>query len=332
MSKQISWGILGTGRIASAFALALNSVEDANLLAVGSREHDSAGRFAQQFNIPKAYSSYAELTQDEDIDVIYVATPHAMHKDNVVMCLQANKAVLCEKPFTINASEAAAVIELARSKRLFLMEAMWTRYIPSIAKLRALLAENIIGEVQLMLAGGAFMPEFDAESYLFNKDLGGGVLLDAGVYMISMASMLFGKPKSIKAIAALGKSGIDEHDAYLLEQENGVIASLYVSLRGQSSPDVTLIGSKGKIYLHPPIFCPSKISVSLYDGSENEYQLPFSSNGYQFEAIEVNRCLQAGQTESKLMPLNESLEIMRTMDEIRNQIQLEYPMEQNADK
>ena len=171
------------------------------------------------------------------------------------------------------------------------------------------------------------MPEYDPDFYLFNRDLGGGVLLDAGVYLISMASMLFGTPKTIKALAGMGKSGVDEHDAYLLEHENGALANLYVSLRGQSSPDVTLIGSKGKIYLHPPIFCPSKLTLSPYDGEDTEFDLPFDSNGYQFEAMEVNRCLQRGEKESELMPLNESLEIMRSMDEIRKQIQLSYPMD-----
>jgi dihydrodiol dehydrogenase / D-xylose 1-dehydrogenase (NADP) len=235
--------------------------------------------------------------------------------------------VLCEKPFMINAAEAESVIQLARSKNLFLMEAMWTRYMPAVTKLRQLLAEETIGDVQIMLAGGAFMPEFDAESYMFNLELGGGVLLDAGVYMISMASMLFGKPLTIKAIAGMGKSGVDEHDGYLLEHTNGALANLYVSLRGQSSPDLTLIGSKGKIYLHPPIFCPSKITLTLYKGKDKSFDLPFVSPGYQFEAMEVNRCIKSGLKESELMPLSESLEIMRTLDEIRRQIHLKYPME-----
>jgi dihydrodiol dehydrogenase / D-xylose 1-dehydrogenase (NADP) len=327
MTKNIAWGILGTGRIARSFAQALQKIGDADLIAVGSRHQDTATDFAREFNVENAYSSYDEVVANKNVDVVYIATPHSLHKDNVIMCLEANKAVLCEKPFTINAAESATIIQLAREKNLFLMEAMWTRYFPAITKLRELLAEDTIGNVQIMLAGGAFMPDFDPDFYLFNPELGGGVLLDAGVYLISMASMLFGTPKTIKAIAGIGKSGVDEHDGYLLEHENGALANLYVSLRGQSSPDVTLIGSKGKIYLHPPIFCPSKLTLSLYDGGETEFDLPFDSNGYQFEAMEVNRCLQDGQKESKLMPLDESLEIMQTMDEIRKQIQLEYPME-----
>ena len=150
---------------------------------------------------------------------------------------------------------------------------------------------------------------------------------DAGVYMISMASMLFGKPSSIRALADLGKTGVDEHDAYLLEHDSGALANLYVSLRGQSSPDLTLLGSKGKIYLHPPIFCPAKLTLDTYNGESESFDLPFSANGYQFEIEEVNSCLRQGLTESRLMPLDETLEIIRTMDEIRRQIGLKYPME-----
>ncbi|MFT5133194.1 MAG: dihydrodiol dehydrogenase / D-xylose 1-dehydrogenase (NADP) [Gammaproteobacteria bacterium] len=327
MSKTVRWGILGAGRIANWFAKSLRQVSDAELVAIASRQQDTATQFATKFGIDKAYASYAELVDDDEVDVVYIATPHALHKENVIMCLEANKAVLCEKPFMINAAEAESVIQLARSKNLFLMEAMWTRYMPAVTKLRQLLAEETIGDVQIMLAGGAFMPEFDAESYMFNLELGGGVLLDAGVYMISMASMLFGKPLTIKAIAGMGKSGVDEHDGYLLEHTNGALANLYVSLRGQSSPDLTLIGSKGKIYLHPPIFCPSKITLTLYKGKDKSFDLPFVSPGYQFEAMEVNRCIKSGLKESELMPLSESLEIMRTLDEIRRQIHLKYPME-----
>ncbi len=327
MPDKIAWGILGTGGIASSFATALQTVDDADLIAVGSRCQETADKFSGEFNIRRAYPGYRELLEDQDVDVVYIATPHSLHRDNVILCLEAGKAVLCEKPLTINASEAETIIQLARRKDLFLMEAMWTRYIPAVTKLRDLLAEEVIGNVQIMLAGGAFMPEFDPDYYLFNPELGGGVLLDAGVYLISMASMLFGKPAGIKAIAKIGSTGVDEHDGYLLEHANGALASLYVSLRGRSSPDVTLIGSKGRIYLHPPIFCPAKLTLSIYDGEETEFDLPFTANGYQFEIMEVNRCLQNGLKESNLMPLDESLEIMRTMDEIRAQIKLKYPVE-----
>jgi len=326
MSNKIRWGILGTGRMASDFATGLTKVNDAELVAIGSRTKDSALRFAEKFNVPDIHEGYENAARDENVDVIYIATPHNSHKDNAVLCLENGKAVLCEKPFTINAEEAEIVIKLARNKNIFLMEAMWTRYIPAVVKLRELLDEQVIGNVQLMLAGGAFIPEFDPEFYLFNHELGGGVLLDAGVYLVSMASMVFGAPDKILAMGQLGKTGVDEHDAILLEHGNGALANLYVSLRGKSSPDLTIIGDKGKIYAHAPIFCPGKLTITA-DGKEEVIELPFEANGYQFEAMEVGRCLKEGKTESGIMPLDETLQIMRTMDNIRSQFGLKYSNE-----
>ncbi len=326
MSDKIRWGILGTGRMAGDFAMGLKEVNDAELVAVGSRTKGSAARFAARFNVPNIHEGYVSVAKDENVDVIYIATPHNSHKDIAILSLENDKAVLCEKPFTINAQEAEMVINLARSKNAFLMEAMWTRYIPAVVKLRELLDNQVIGNVQLMLAGGAFIPEFDPEFYLFNYELGGGVLLDAGVYLVSMASMVFGAPDKILATGQLGKTGVDEHDAILLEHGNGALANLYVSLRGKSSPDLTLIGDKGKIYAHAPIFCPGKLTVTT-DGKEEVIELPFKANGYQFEAMEVGRCLREGKTESGIMPLDETLEIMRTMDHIRSQFGLKYSNE-----
>lgn len=326
MADKIRWGILGTGRMAGDFAQGLQKVNDAELVAVGSRTLESAQAFAAKFNIPSIHTGYENLARDEAVDVIYIATPHNSHKDNTILCLENGKAVLCEKPFTINAGEAEEVIKLARRKNLFLMEAMWTRYIPAVIKLRELLDQKVIGDVQIMLAGGAFIPEFDPEFYLFNHELGGGVLLDAGVYLVSMASMVFGPPDKIMAVGQLGKTGVDEHDAILLEHDNGALANLYVSLRGKSSPDLTLIGDQGKIYAHAPIFCPGKLTISI-DGNDEDIELPFEANGYQFEAMEVGRCLREGKTESTIMPLDETLQIMRTMDDIRAQIGLKYANE-----
>jgi predicted dehydrogenase len=326
MSNEIRWGILGTGRMASDFAMGLKEVKDAELVAIGSRTKDSALRFAAKFNVPNVHEGYRNVAKDVQVDVIYIATPHNSHKDNAILCLENGKAVLCEKPFTINADEAEIVINLARSKNIFLMEAMWTRYIPAVVKLRELLDREVIGNVQLMLAGGAFMPAFDPEFYLFNYELGGGVLLDAGVYLVSMASMVFGAPDNILAMGQLGKTGVDEHDAILLEHRNGALANLYVSLRGKSSPDLTLIGDKGKIYAHAPIFCPSKLTITI-DGEAEVIELPFKANGYQFEAMEVGRCLSEGKVESGIMPLDETLQIMRTMDKIRTRFGLKYSNE-----
>ncbi len=327
MPEKIRWGILGTGRIAGKFAVALNHVEDAELYGVASRSEEKAANFAMEYSASKQFHDYESLAADPDIDVVYIATPHSLHRDNCLMCLQHGKAVLCEKPFTINAMEAAAVIDFARRRQLFLMEAMWTRFIPAAIKLKELIEDNVIGDIQYLFAGGAILPDFDPDFYVFRKELGGGVLLDAGVYLVSLASWLLGIPDRIQSAAKLSRRGVDDHDAILLEYDSGAIASMYVSMRTKSRPDITVLGSKGKIYVHPPLFCPSRITLSLFDAEETEITLPIESNGYQFEIMEVNRCLREGKTESDVMPLDETQEIMRMMDEIREQIGLKYPME-----
>ena len=327
MSDRIKWGIMGTGRIAGSFAVALNYLEDAELYGIGSRSEERADAFSDEYSVPKSFHDYESLINNPDIDVVYIATPHSLHKENCLMCLEHGKAVLCEKPFTINAAEAAAVINFARERRLFLMEAMWSRFVPAAIKLKELIEDKIIGDIQYLFAGGAFIPEFDPDHYLFKKELGGGVLLDGGIYPVSLASWLLGYPDRIQSAGRLNSSGIDDHDALLLEYDCGAIAGLHVSMRTQSPPDITVLGSKGKIYVHPAMFCPSKITLSLFDAEETEIALPFASNGYQYEAMEVNRCLREGKTESKVMPLDETLAIMRMMDEIRGQLGLKYPME-----
>ncbi len=324
-NKVIGWGLVGTGSMASKFIQALQSVEEAVPVAVASRSAQRAGAFSEQFDIPRHYGSYRELLEDTSVDVVYIATPHASHSEICIACLEMGKAVLCEKPFAINAFQARAVIELARKKALFLMEAMWTRFVPAIDKLRELLLQQRIGDVQIMLAGGAYMPDPEPQHYLFNKDLGGGILLDAGVYLVSMASMVFGGPEQVLATGELGDTGVDEHEAILLSHRGGQIANLYVSHRAKSAPDLTLLGSKGKIYLHPPVFCPSGLTLSIDGMPEEVFDFPAPIGGYHYQVREVNRCLREGRKESPLMLLDETLEIMETMDEIRRQIGMHYP-------
>jgi len=327
MTEKVRLGILGTGNMAHQFASGLQHAENVELAAVGSRGRETAGRFAREFGLHRQYSDYAGLASDPEIDLVYVSTPHSCHVQNTLMCLEAGKAVICEKPFAINAGEARVMIDTARERQVFLMEAMWTRFIPSVIKLRELLSENTIGRVQLMIAGGAYMPAFDANAYLFRPDLGGGVLLDAGVYLVSMASMIFGAPARILAAGNIGDNGTDEQVALLLQHENEAIANLYVSLRAKASPDLTLLGDRGRIYLHAPIFAPPALTVSIYGEPDEVLELPFAGNGYQFQAIEAANCMLAGQIESPVMPLDETLSIMQTMDAARAQLGLIYPME-----
>lgn len=327
MTDVIRWGIIGTGKIAKEFATGLTVLPQAELIAVGSRTTESAIRFADIFGVPHRHAGYEALVNDPDVDVVYVATPHTLHQENSLLCLGAGKAVLCEKPFTINAAESEAVVQFAREKKLFLMEAMWTRFIPMVVKLRQLLADGVIGGVQMLVADLGFRADFDPLHRLFNPQLGGGGLLDLGVYPVSLASMIFGPPSRITSLAQLGETGVDEQAAIVLGYDQGQLATLYTSLRTDTPKEIILMGTRGRIKIHSPMFRPNKLTLSL-DGQEDRViEMPLEGNGYNYQAAEVMRCLQAGKLESDTMPLDETLAIMETMDQIRAQWGLNYPME-----
>ena len=327
MASPLRIGILGTGRMAHAFAAGLGETDLAALVAVGSRTAEAAHRFAGAFDIERVHAGYVNLAADPEVDLVYISSPHSLHSEHSLLCLDAGKAVLCEKPFAINAREARKVIDRARERRLFLMEAMWTRFIPAIVRLRELLAGGAIGTPTLLVAGGAFVADYDPAFYLFRPELGGGVLLDAGVYLVSLASMVFGAPAQTLATGNIGVHGVDDHDAVLLRHAGGELSSLYVSLKAKLPPDVTICGDRGKLYVHAPLFAPAKLTVSADGAGEELIELPFQGNGYHFQVEEVARCMREGLTESPVMSLNETLTIMQTMDEIRQQIGLRYPME-----
>jgi predicted dehydrogenase len=325
--EKIRWGILGTGRIARTFATALTFLPEAELVAVGSRASASANEFADRFGVPHRHADYAGLANDPDVDVVYVSTPHTFHQENTLLCLQAGKAVLCEKPFTINAAEAEEVINLARAKRLFLMEAMWTRFLPSMVKVRQLLSDGVIGEVRMLTADFGFRASFDPQGRLFDPELGGGALLDVGVYTVSLASMVLGTPSRITGMAHLGATGVDEQSAMILGYDQGQLAILSAAVR-TSTPQAALIaGANGFISLHPQWWKPTRLTLSVTGRADEVIEMPFTGNGYNYEAAEVMRCLCAGKLESEVMPLDETLAIMKTMDQIRNQWGLKYPME-----
>jgi predicted dehydrogenase len=320
-------GILGTGRMARDFATGLAAFDDAVIQAIGSRTLESARRFAAEFAAPDAHEGYDALATNADVDLVYIATPHSEHAHLSLMCLDHGKPVLCEKPFAINEAEARAVLERSLERQLFVAEAMWSRHLPAYVRLQQLLDEGAIGTVQLMLAGGAFMPAYDPDFYLFDPALGGGVMLDAGVYLVSLASMVFGTPQAVKAAGSISEHGVDEHDAVILEHANGALAMLYVSLRAQQMPDLTLFGDRGKIHVHGPIFAPQRLTLSVHGEAELDLDLPFEGNGYHYQVADAARCIADGRIESAVMPHAETLSIMQTMDEFRRQIGLQYPME-----
>jgi predicted dehydrogenase len=263
-SKIIRWGILGTGKIARDFSQGLRFLPEAQLLAVGSRNLATAQEFSRQLNVPRAYGSYEELVKDPDIDVIYIATPHTRHKQDCILCLEAGKAILCEKPFTINAQEASEVIELARQKQLFCMEAMWMRFMPLVQKVREIINIGEIGEVRMLTADFGYPSAYSPDNRFFNLKLGGGSLLDRGIYPLSLAFYLLGAPAQISSQLTIGKTGVDEQSAILLGYPQGQIAMLYATLRGESSNEATIIGTQGKIQIHAPFYRPAQISITKF--------------------------------------------------------------------
>lgn len=325
--EVIRWGILGTGRIAETFATALASLPDAGLTAVGSRSADAASAFSSRFGFTRHYACYAELANDPEIDVVYIATPHALHHTNARLCLEAGKAVLCEKPFTLNGPQAHDLVRLARERQLFLMEAMWTRCLPAFAELRRLLSDGTVGELRFLTADFGFHKAFDPRHRLFDPILGGGALLDVGVYLASLASMLFGRPEQIHSQVLIGASGIDEQEALLFGYERGRFAQLTAAITSATPHEATIVGSAGSIRLHAPWWKAASLSVTPVGQPSETIAAPYLGNGYTHEAIEVMRCLRAGALESPLLPLDETVEVMETLDRLRATWGVRYPGE-----
>ncbi len=315
--------------MAATIATELRSLgaEGAELHAVGSRSLAVAQAFAQRFGIARAHGSYADLARDEGIDVVYIATPPALHAENALACLARGRAVLCEKPFALNAREAMDMVRAARTQRVFLMEAMWTRFLPVLAQVRAIVAAGTLGRLRMVTGGGGFIPAFDPDAPLFNRALGGGVLLDAGVYLVSLASMLLGPPSVILAQGELGPSGVDEQESILLRCADGAQALLYVSLQARRSPDLEVLGSAGRLHLGAPVFRPTRLTLTVGDGSPLVTEHPVAGSGYGPQLVEVMTALRQGRLESPVMPLSETLTVMRVLDSVRMSLGLKYPQE-----
>jgi len=329
MAQKIRWGILSTGNIAKKFATGLGALPDAEIVAVGSRSQSSADAFGEQFAIPHRHSSYQALAEDPDVDVIYVATPHTLHCEDTLVCLNAGKAVLCEKPFAINAGQARQMVALARAKGLFLMDAVWTRFLPIQVKLREMLKAGTIGEVRMVEADFGFRTAPNPEGRLMNLALGGGALLDIGIYTAQLASMILGTPAEIRALGHLGTTGVDEQTVMLFGYPEGRHAVLSCAVRTTTHHEASIYGTEGRIRLHTPWWRGTTLSVYRQAGPEDAEVIdaPYESNGYNYEAAEVMRCLRAGRLESEVMPLDETVQLMESLDAVRAQIGLKYPGE-----
>jgi predicted dehydrogenase len=323
--KKIKWGILSTGWIAHKFATALQVVANSEIHAVGSRNMDTAKKFAAEFNIPKAYSSYEELVSDPDIDVIYIGTPHNLHFENTLRAFVSTKHVLCEKPMGVNLKETSLMIEKAKEKNLFLMEALWSRFLPNIIKTKELIDAGEIGEIKLLTASFCFKSDNGPEHRHYNIDLCGGTILDIGIYNIFLSLLLLGKPQAISAIAGLSNQGGDNSCSYTFKYKKDTLAVMYSSFLGNPNVVAEIHGTKGKIVLDHLWFCPG--NVKLYDslGNEKVFHFEFKSNGYECEAEAVANCLLEGKTQSDLWSWNDSIQLITLMDEVRKQCGVVYP-------
>ncbi len=325
-APPIRWGILGAGRIAGAFADAVNQHTRAQLVAVGSRHRDRAERFATGHGIPTTHVGYDRLVEDPQVDVIYVATPHSEHLEHALLAIRAGKHVLVEKAFTRNAQEAEQIFAAAREAGVFVMEAMWTRFLPHVAALHQVIDAGEIGEIVSIIADHGQLMPFDPKSRLYDASLAGGALLDLGVYPVSFAIDLLGVPSEVHAVGALTETGVDGQVSTSLVYPGHAQATLHTTLWAKT-PTVALIsGTEGYIEVAGSFYGQSSFKVTRLDGRVWTFDQP-GVKGLQYEAAEVARQVAAGEVESPRMSWQGTLDVMRTLDEIRRQIGLVYPGE-----
>ncbi len=327
----VRWGILGTGRMASTFAGDLARVADAELRAVGSRTRESADVFGDRHGAPVRHADYRALVEDPSVDVVYVALPHPWHHAWALAALQAGKAVLVEKPFTVTASEARELVATARRERRFLMDAMWSRFLPSMVHVREILDRGVLGEIRTVQASQGMQMAHDPGGRLFAPALGGGALLDLGIYPVSFASFVLGTPRSVTAVATPTDTGVDAQCSVVLGYATGAHALLHATLEVDTPSAAVVAGTKARLELEGPVHDPGQVRLVRGSPRRTEvldaFALADPGHGWHHEAAEVVRCLRAGLLESPVMPLDESVAIMETLDEIRRQVGLRYPFE-----
>lgn len=322
--KTYNWGILGTGRIAGEMAEALLLVPQSKLYAVGSRKLDTARDFADKYHVEKYFGSYEALVNDPEVDIIYVATPHNLHYENTIMSLDRGKHVLCEKPFAVNGREVRGMIAKAKEKNCFLMEALWSRFLPNIIRAKEIVDSGRIGKIKLLKADFGLNIPFNPNHRLYNKQLIGGSLLDLGIYPLFLALLLLGKPKSIKTMAGFGATGVDYNCSFTLGYDNDTLAVMHSSLIAQTDVKAFVYGEKGTLVFEPRWFTPVGFHVHEPDGSIEHQSFNFKGNGYNYEATEVIQCLEQGKIQSDIMSWDQSLLIIDTLDAIRKEIGLVY--------
>jgi predicted dehydrogenase len=324
----LRWGILATGGIAHMFTKDLRTA-GLDIAAVGSRRADAARAFADEFEIPHAHDSYEALVSDPDVDIVYVATPHPAHADNAILALEHGKHVLVEKPFTLNAAEAARVRDVAAANGLLAMEAMWTRYLPHMARIRELLAEGALGDVRAVTADHTQSISTDPAHRLNALELGGGALLDLGIYPVSFAWDMLGAPTTVTAAARLSETGADAEVATIFTHASGALSTTLSAARSAGPNTAHVIGTDARIDIDRVWYNATSFRVTRPDGTVVEdYVSQIAGRGMQYQAIAAERILAEGRTDSDILPIDETVAIMGTLDEIRAQIGVRYPGEQ----
>lgn len=330
MKKEIRWGILGCGRIARKFASDLQFSENCHLIAIGASNAGSAANFALEFPCEHVHHSYEDLVKNPEVDVIYVATPHGLHHEHVMLCLSHGKPVLCEKAFALNARQAREMIALAKDRNLFLMEALWSKFAPHYKLLLEYVKTGRIGEVKNVLINFGFVPPVPGPTRLFDPALGGGSLLDIGIYNLFFATSVLGKPDDIEAWITPAPTGVDEQCSILLRYKNGAMASLFSSYSSNLATEADFSGTGGRIRLGSRFYEPNSTSFTYYEGKEAGVDVSFERGpgwGYHYEISHVNECLRKGLTESPIMTHQDSLDLMELMDEVRRKSGFRYPVD-----
>lgn len=327
MAQTIRWGILGCGKIARKFASDLRLAEDAELTAVASRSMETAKAFAEEFPAKYIHDSYEALVKNNEVDVIYVATPHSHHYEHTILCLENNKAVLCEKAFAVNAEQAKKMIALAQEKKVFLMEALWTKFLPHYNKMQEMIHKGMIGTVKSVIVNFGFKPQDPVPQRLFDPALAGGSMLDIGIYNVFIALSILGKPDEIVAVMNPASTGVDEQCSVVFHYGHGAIAHLFSTFTSNLSIDADISGTDGRIRLSHRFYAPDSM-IEYYPTTIDSREIIEVEKeegwGYQYEARHVGECLRSGKTESPVMSFADTILLMETLDEIRQKAGIHY--------
>jgi predicted dehydrogenase len=329
MAKIIRWGILGAGKIANKFASDLRWVEDAELKAIGSQDQLKGSQFAKTHNIPFVYNSYEALASSKEIDVIYVATPHGFHHKHVMLCLEHGKAVLCEKAFALNLAQVTQMVELASTKKVFLMEAFWTKFIPQYQMVKTMIDRGDIGEIKFIQADFGFKAPSPLAQRLIDPELGGGSLLDIGIYPVFFALSLLGKPIELNSLMSSYPSGVDEQIVVNMKFGNGALAVLSSTFAADTPTEAVIAGTEGRIHMRNRFHNPVG-TIEYVKGKDEVHHVNVKKEegfGYQFEARHVGDCLRKGLIQSPVYTLQDSLLLMVTLDKIRASAGIRYSVD-----